>query len=123
MKIKRAILIMLAGCSCAATALAQPTIHFDQNRYDISPGQSFSVQVSLAPCLSSNLFSYGVRLLFPSTNAEVPSAAAISSPAAIDFNGVRGPGAVKELGLGSEAVKGTVDFAVSPLAAYPGSLL
>src|SRR5258708_19007582 len=100
MKTNKAILISVAGCVCTATVLAQPTIHFDQHRYDISPGQTFPVQVSVTPSPLSGLFSYGVRLFFPSTNAEAPSAAAITSPSALDFNGVLGSSAVKALQLG-----------------------
>lgn len=109
---------------CATThATAQYQTRFDQPVYRITRGQSFQVQVIIDPVPESGLASYGVTIGFPSANAAVSNAFAIGVPAELDFNGVRGTGALRSSGADFAAVKGTVDFAVSPASDYRSGAL
>ncbi len=107
----------------AASAQITHTIGFDRDLYQITPGQTFVVTVAIEPNSLSGLFSYAVKLNVDDLKARVSGAASISVPAALDFNGVAGPGALKAVGTGFAAVKGTVDFFASPVVYYSGSQL
>lgn len=107
---------------CATShAIAQFQIRFDQPVYRINRGQSFQVQVLIDP--APGLSSYGVVASFPGSNASVSNTTAIILPTGLEFNGVRGSGAVKSVGSGFAAFKGTVDFAPSPAPVHGTSLL
>lgn len=107
----------------AASAQTIHTIGFDRDVYQITPGQTFLVTVAIEPSSLSGLFSYAVRLNMDDLRARVSGAAGISVPAALGFNGVEGAGALKAVGTGFAAVKGTVDFFASPVVYYSGSQL
>ncbi len=107
---------------CSATlSPAQHQIHFDKPVYKITRGQSFEVQVLIDP--APGLSSYGVAASFPDGNASVSNATAILLPTDLEFNGVRGGGAVKSVGPGFAAFKGTVDFAPSPAPIHNTNIL
>jgi hypothetical protein len=116
---------LLLAVVFGSTAWAQTnfTIRFDQNQYFISPGQTFSVQVLIDPAPAHGLFSSGVELLLNSMNAQIADVSSIHTPAGLDFNAVRGPGAVKSLSHGFTAVKGTIDFFGTNAVPYSASLL
>ena len=103
-------------------------IHLDQDEYFVNPGEAFDAQVLLDANdltlgdqpLASGLFSYGLRLTFNSIDAHVEDTTQINVPPELDFNGFDA-GAIKDLGDGFAAVKGTIDaVAFEP---YYGTLL
>jgi hypothetical protein len=96
---------------------------FDRVAYVATPGQPYTVQILLGAPVPVGLFSYGVRVTFNDAYAQVANVAAIHVPLALDFNGVRGPGALRAVGPGFAAVKGTVDFAKQPTEPYSQTLL
>ncbi|MFO1499877.1 MAG: hypothetical protein U1G07_16040 [Verrucomicrobiota bacterium] len=107
------------------SSLAQGTfrVHFDQSSYRVSPDGSVAIGVLIDPVPLSGLFSYGMKVVFDDAFARVESASAISLPPPLDYNGVQGPGADRLVGSGFAAVKGTVNFELSPGQAYSGALL
>jgi hypothetical protein len=78
----------------------------------------FSVNVVI-PQLDAGLFSYGVQVILPSGKAASDS---IVVPPPLNFNGVLGPGALKQMGADVFGVKGTIDFDAIA-AAYEGALI
>jgi hypothetical protein len=105
----------------ASAVEADPVaVRFEQTSYQVVPNQAFTVNVFISPPVNG-LFSYGLRLAFPSSAFSVASDA-IVVPAPLDFNGVLGPGALKQVDLGGLGVKGTIRL--DPLArAYREALL
>ena len=104
---------------------AQPsfTVRFDRPQYDIAPGEVFPVKLLIDPIPPTGLHSFGVRLKFDSTHASVGDASAVIPAPPLDFDGVRGPGAMKAVGSGYAAVKGTVDGSVQPPVFYTQEIL
>lgn len=114
--------LLLSAAICPG--LASPYfVQFDRTRYDITPGEVFSVRLNMTPAPVPGLSSYGVAVTFPAVNTTVPTTADISVPAPLDFDGVLGSGAKKSVSAGFAGVKGTVDFSLNPLAPYLGSEL
>src|SRR5213594_1668431 len=107
-------LFALALC-LPAFAQTDLQIRFDKSRYDISPGETFPVRILIDPVPSPGLFSFGTKMVFNGVNAVVSDVAAIAASPVLDFNGVRGQGAVKQVGAGFAAVRGTVDVAATPI--------
>src|SRR6266498_3638998 len=112
--IKSAALLQGLAASCC---LFQPTafssdflVHFDQDRYDITAGELFAPRILIDPAPESGLYSFGVKLALSSSNASVTSASAIGIPGGLNFDGVAGNGAVRVVGTGFAAAKGTVNF-------------
>ncbi|MFN0126542.1 MAG: hypothetical protein ACKV19_07655 [Verrucomicrobiales bacterium] len=68
------------------------------------------------------LFSYGISVV-GDWEAQAIFPQGVDVPAALDFNGVAGPGAF--IGLGDEfiGVKGTVNLSVNPIEMYGGRVL
>jgi hypothetical protein len=101
----------------AVNLAAAPLLHFDRESYLVVPGQQFQVQIFLDAddrivgdqILAAGLFSYGVMITFDNTGAEVPSSSAIKAPAELDYNGFE-QGALKAVGAGFAAVKGTINM-------------
>jgi hypothetical protein len=106
-----ALFLCLSLTFCAS---AQVQVRFDQARYVINPGDKFQVQVLIDPIPAAGLSSFGVVVTAPDTNAETLGLTSIVAATNLDFNGVRGAGAVKSVGNSVAAIKGTVNFDLSP---------
>ena len=115
---------MLVICAFS-TALAQPSfaVRFDRERYDINPGETFAAQLLIDPVPTSGLFSFGVTVKFDATHSQVADASGITPVAPLDFNGVKGSGAIKSVAVDHAAAKGTVDFFQQPKEASQSALL
>lgn len=98
-------------------------VGFDQADYLAAVGTTVPVRVEFKSTSPVALFSYGVRVVYLAELGGVANASAIFVPSELDFNGVLGPGAYKEVGSGFGAVKGTVDFFANPIQYYAGSVL
>jgi hypothetical protein len=96
-------------------------VSFDRDSYEVRPNQDFQVKVTITPP-PAGLFSYGVRITFPSTSAAAAASDSILIPSPLDFGGVLGAGAFRQVSPGSLAVKGTVEQSPN-LLAYSGELL
>lgn len=120
---KQAVLVAWL-CLLAWPVMAQGTfqVRFAQPAYSIAPGTSTAVSVLIDPVPEPGLFSFGLKMAFDEAMARVESAASISIPPPLDFNGVLGPGAIKSVGSGFATAKGTVNFFVTPVP-YAESLL
>lgn len=92
--------------------LAQPTstVGFDKPRYDIAIGETFETKVLIDPVPPSGVSSFGVRLDFETNSAQIINPDAVLTAPALDFFGVSGVGALKAVGPGFGAAKGTVNF-------------
>ncbi len=117
------VLLCIASLLGSSAALAQPTVRFDQARYDINPGERFLVRVTLGQIPAEGLYSFGTTISFPSTNATVPALADIQADGSLDFNGVAGAGSVRIIGQGLAACKGTVNTLTTILQPTHGSHL
>ena len=80
------------------------SVRFDRQVYEATPNQPFAVNVIIAPP-SSGLFSYGVRLTFPSISVSAVASEAILVPPPLDFNGTLGAGALRQIEAGALAVQ------------------
>lgn len=98
-------------------------VGFERLGYVAGLGEIIPVRVELKSTLPVGLFSYGLRLVYAPELGGVVDVTAISAPAELDFDGVAGPGARKEVGAGFGAIKGTVDFFADPARFYSGTLL
>src|SRR5687768_6833611 len=87
----------LQAPAVAAEGPVRFTIRFEQERYPVSPGETFPVRVLISPVPANGLFSYGIRLVAAATNARVNQASAIQPGAGLNFNGVLGAPAVKQI--------------------------
>ena len=121
----RQMIIWAIGVALPLSAVGQGTfrVRFDQTSYVVTPESTLTVGIVIDPTPLSGLFSYGMKVVFDEAFARVEAASAISVPPPLDFNGVLGPGADRSAGSGFGAVKGTVDFFLSPPQSYGGSLL
>src|SRR5262245_30187057 len=72
------LVIILLGCLPSLPAQEPYTVHFEHPRYDITSGDTFPVQVLIDPVPAAGLFSFGVKLKFDSSHAEVSSVGAIT---------------------------------------------
>jgi hypothetical protein len=118
-------IIWAIGVALPLSVVGQGTfrVRFDQTSYVVTPESTLTVGIVIDPAPLSGLFSYGMKVVFDEAFARVEAASAISVPPPLDFNGVLGPGADRSIGSGFAAVKGTVDFFLSPPQNYGGSLL
>jgi hypothetical protein len=121
--VKNHALFSLALALATLPALGQQRVRFDQERYDVSPGETFAVRVLLDPVPETGLSSFGVGVHFNFTNAGITNLSAIKVPPALDFNGVAGSGAAKAVSADFASAKGTVNFLNLPQQSYAGSLL
>jgi hypothetical protein len=117
-------LIWQIGLCLPLASLAQGTfrVGFEQSSYSVPAGGTVTVNVLIDPVPASGLFSFGVQLNSDGSQARVESAAGITVPAPLDFNGAFGP-ALKSVTPGMAGVKGTVDFSATPPKYYSGGLL
>lgn len=116
-------LVCAMGHALAASGQGSFTIGFDRDVYQIQPGQTFTARVLMEPQSLSGLFSYAILVQMDATKARVNGPFGIAVPEDLEFNGVVGAGAFREVGEGYAGVKGTVDFFGLPLSVYQGSLL
>lgn len=101
----------------SSTAIAGGTAGFDQAVYTVTPGQTFQAQVhfdsndSLAgyQALSSGLWTFGLKVSYPGSKAEVGSVADIILPLALQDNGA-GDAALKAVVAGEAKVFGGVNL-------------
>lgn len=124
------IICLLAALLIVASAQAQsspgPTnylVTFEREFYLIRGGETFPVQVFVAPRPPNDLYSFGVRLRIESTNAVIAGVGAIQVPASLSFDGPRAPAPVIAVGSNSAAVKGTVIFHTPTLRPATNGLL
>jgi len=121
MKANRVFLGLLLG---AVSAWADEVlVGFEQVSYLAILGETVPVRIEIKSTLPVGLFSYGLRLVYAPEMGRVESVNGIYVPAELDFDGVMGPGARREVGDGFGAVKGTVDFFADPAKFYTGKLL
>ena len=90
------------------------SVRFDREEYFLQPSSLAPVVVELGTVIPEGLFSFGVRLVYDPILGGVVSEDAILVPPALDYNGAQGPGALKAIGQGFAAVKGTVDALAFP---------
>lgn len=104
--------MLFFGISGAQTLPAQTNfaLRFDRPVYTVARGTTFPVSVLIDPLPVDGVFSFGARLEFNPADARIAGTGSISTPLPLNFNGVRGSGAVKASATGVGAVKGTVDF-------------
>ena len=125
--------LLLAGLLWASRPLQAPvpnpaptgafTVGFEQATYEVSPGETFPVRVLISPAPPNGLFSYGVRLLVNETNGVVPQNSSLQPSTPLNFNGVLGAPALKQIQPGSAAIKGTVDFFAVPVVPFSNAFL
>jgi hypothetical protein len=120
--VRGVIAILVWGCVLSAWGQGVK-IRFNQAEYTARPSESVSLGVELESALSEGLFSYGVLLVYDPVMGGVVDAASILVPPALNFDGVRGPGAFKQIGSGTAGVKGTVDFFAQSAEYYTGTAL
>lgn len=96
------------------------TLEFDQDSYQVRAGQSVEVKVALDAPPTGGLASYGFRLLH---DAGVVQAGPVTTPAALNYFGVNGPGNLIRIEPDFIGIKGTVDFFAGPDDYYHGTLL
>jgi hypothetical protein len=116
-------LVFALGSVLAASGQGGFTVRFERDIYQIQPGQTFVARVLMQPQSLSGLFSYAILVQMDALKARVSGPFGISVPDDLEFNGVVGAGAYREVGEGFAGVKGTVDFFGLPLTFYQGSLL
>lgn len=118
------VCILFGSLGLGASALGQGlAVGFSQPSFEARVGEATFIRVELSSTLPVGLFSYGVRLVFDPAEVLRVTPAGVNVPAELDFNGVRGPGALRQVGPGFAAVKGTVDFAADPVRYYSGVVL
>ncbi|MBP8258398.1 MAG: hypothetical protein KA118_01885 [Verrucomicrobia bacterium] len=120
---KNLVLVVLVWSAWPREVCASFSVRPERADYVVSLGQAFSIPVLIDPIPAAGLFSYGITLWIQGTNAVGTNSIAVSVPSVLDYNGVRGPGALGEVGVGHASVKGTVDFFADPVVFYNGSLL
>ncbi len=113
------VVVIAAVCALAD----ELPIGFEESSYQAFAGETISIGIELKSTLPVGLFSYGVRLVYSPELGGVADVSGISVPPDLDFDGVLGPGARKEVGAGFGAVKGTVDIFANPVRFYSGHLL
>ena len=123
-RVWRLKLCLLAGVIGPAAGYAQGTfsVNFQQPVYPIPAGGTIPINVLIDPVPGAGLFSYGISVSFNPIQAAI-ELTQITPPEELNFNGVRGPGAISSVGNGIASIKGTVDVSVQPLRPYMGSLL
>lgn len=114
-----AVTVLLVMSLWANGAEEPVYIDFGKTTYTSAPGERFNVTVQLRSPLEGGLSSYGVKLLFPSTEAIVEKLTFLEP--ALNFNGPQGSPAITEFGPGFAAVKGTIDFFAQPMQYFSGT--
>jgi hypothetical protein len=109
----------LRACADATSYI----VTFDRERYEMRVGDAFPVKVLINPLPPPGIFSFGVRMTLPSTNAEVVGAASVQAVTDLSFNGPRAFAPVIGTGPGFAAVKGTADFFRADRPASTNALL
>lgn len=98
-------------------------VRFDKSEYVVMPASHTAVKIELGSAIPEGLFSYGVRLVYDSILGRMVNEDDIFVPPPIDYNGAQGPGAIRAVGGGFAAVKGTVDALSIPAVYYAGTEL
>ena len=119
------ILGILVALSLAGSARAA-RLHFGQTNYTVTAGGTFQAQVYLDmneaaagdQMPATGLFSMGVKVILDPLKATVQSTNSIAMPAAIDSDGLGGPG-IRAVGQGYAQAAGVVPGA----AGYTNALL
>lgn len=98
-------------------------LKFTQDRYFVGINDLvLEVSLVITPVPREGVVSYGVSLGFdPSVFRVDPGS--LHVPPELDFNGIVGPGALREVGPGYAAIKGTVDLLTANLVRYDASLI
>ena len=113
--------------ACATQAIAA-TVHLDKDLYIVNgPGEQFEVQILIDgnsmndgdDPVRGGLFSFGTKMTFDSTKAEVDSMTVVP---ALDFFGFNA-GATVEIKPGSAGAEGNIDQFENPLVPYEDALL
>lgn len=115
--------VLLALSNVTQTAAQTVNLRFDQERYVVRSGETFPVQVLITPPPAAGLFSFGVRLNFPATHAEVVGVASVRPVTALAGDGPRAMIPVIGTGPGFAAMKGTTDFFEASRPVSSGALL
>jgi hypothetical protein len=131
MKTNLGCVVLLGICVLASPAGAETRVFFDQDEYIVSAvGETFDVQVlidadfrteELEP-LPGGLFSFGAKMTFDSSKAELSGPAALQTVGELDHFGFSA-GAFTEVDEGLAASKGNIDQIENPLVPYQGNLL
>lgn len=108
----RLVAVLAAVCSMPQLALGQGVV-FDRAVYQVAPGETFDVLVSIdanlataiAEPLDNGLFSYGWQMQFDPAKASIN---AVTVPAPLDFFGFA-PGANVATDFGLAGAEGNVD--------------
>ncbi len=98
-------------------------VRFDRAEYVVVPASTIAVTIELGSAIPEGLFSYGVRLVYDSILGRMVNENDIFVPPPLEYNGAQGPGAIRAVGDGFAAVKGTVDALTIPAVYYTGSEL
>ncbi len=86
------------------------SVSFDQERYYVSPGETFPVAVTVELGEGQSLASFGVRLSFDPESAAVAGVNAVEVHPELAFDGPHTETAVIAVGSGFAAAKGTIRF-------------
>jgi hypothetical protein len=97
-------------------------VEFEQAQYFVPDGESFPVAIRIHPLPASSVFSFGVRIDFGRTNAEVTGVSAIQPVAELGFDGSKSDAPVVSFSADHAAAKGTARFQ-SQLSFSTNSLL
>jgi hypothetical protein len=91
-------------------SLRSATVGFDQANYGVEAGAVFPVTVRISPNQAGGLYSFGVRLGFPSDRARVVSVGMNDVISELRNDGPRLTSPVVGVGPGFAAAKGTAEF-------------
>lgn len=98
-------------------------VQFDRADYSVVPSSLTAVTIELGSAIPEGLFSYGVRLVYDSILGRMVNENDIFVPPPLNYNGAHGVGAIRAVGEGFAAVKGTVDALAIPAVYYVGTEL
>lgn len=99
-------------------------IYLDPSETQVGLGpEGFDASLRIRGMPEEGLFSFGVKVTFPEHLLRVEGPASIRLPAELDFNGPLGAGALRLLGPGVAAFKGTVDLSSLSLRPFTGDVL
>jgi hypothetical protein len=107
-----AILFVVCGSAQAGNPPEPSTsyrIAFDKTRYEVGAGETFEVQVLIAPPPPDGLFSFGIRVVL-GRSASVVGAVGIRTAETLAHDGPRLNAPVVAVGESFAATKGTADF-------------
>ena len=126
--LKWSFVAVCAVLALSSTAQAGIIVDFDQERYEVQPGEDFPVQILLdadgeqlgMQSLANGLLSMGAMMTFESSNANIASTDMIVLPPELNSDGLAGP-AYKTVAPGSAGASGAL--ILSATEGYDGALL